>query len=235
MVDVDQQSFHLYSKLQTPRLGLITRTHTAVRNTATMKSCAFLIGAVGFLFSTAGVQSYDLAGIASKLSSTTTKSILSIPFDELSELIGGSGRAKIMWDSLKAGENPLVLPVGQGLSERVRASIPTIFGDQPLISTQVSDETLSDCGTRKFLQKLGDGLSVESVLIPAHKFGRTTLCVSTQIGCDRGCAFCLTGKMGLIRNLTSSEIVSQVWNGLSIVKRENMPPMTNVVFMGKSS
>jgi hypothetical protein len=41
--------------------------------------------------------------------------------------------------------------------------------------------------------------------------------------------------MGLIRNLTSSEIVSQVWNGLSIVKRENMPPMTNVVFMGKIS
>lgn len=187
----------------------------------------------GVLFSCAGVRSFELAGVVNKLSSTTSKSILSIPFDELSELIGGTGRAKILWDSLKQGENPLSLPIGEGLSAKVRAAIPTIFGDQPLISTEVSEETLSDCGTRKFLQKLTDGLSVESVLIPAHKFGRTTLCVSTQIGCDRGCAFCLTGKMGLIRNLTSSEIVSQVWNGLSIVKRESMPPMTNVVFMGK--
>lgn len=192
-------------------------------------------GLLAFYFSCAGVRSFELAGIANKLSSTTTKSVLSIPFDELSELIGGSGRAKIMWDSLKNGDNPLLLPVDQGLSQRVRDSIPVIFGDQPLISTQVSEETISDCGTRKFLQKLADGLSVESVLIPALKFGRTTLCVSTQIGCDRGCAFCLTGKMGLIRNLTSSEIISQVWNGLSIVKRENMPPMTNVVFMGKPS
>ena len=201
-----------------------------------MSGClTFQIAALvlGVLFSSAGVRSFELAGVANKLTSTTSKSILAIPFDELSVLIGGTGRAKILWDSLKQGENPLALPIGEGLSEKVRNSIPTIFGDQPLISTEITDETLSDCGTRKFLQKLGDGLSVESVLIPALKFGRTTLCVSTQIGCDRGCAFCLTGKMGLIRNLTSSEIISQVWNGLNIVKRENMPPMTNVVFMGK--
>ena len=177
-----------------------------------MSSSAFQRAVVvfGVLFSCVGVHSYELAGVTNKLSSTTSKSILSIPFDELSVLLGGTGRAKILWDSLKQGENPLSLPIGQGLSEKVRATIPTILGDQPLISTEISEETISDCGTRKFLQKLTDGLSVESVLIPALKFGRTTLCVSTQIGCDRGCAFCLTGKMGLIRNLTSSEIVSQV-------------------------
>ena len=79
---------------------------------------------------------------------------------------------------------------------------------------------------------MNDGQSVESVLIPAYKFDRTTLCVSTQIGCDRGCAFCLTGKMGLLRNLTSVEILSQVFNGLHIASRENMPPMSNIVFMG---
>jgi hypothetical protein len=117
------------------------------------KFIAFLLG---ILISYVGVQSFELAGISNKLSSTTTKSILSIPFDELSELIGGSGRAKIMWDSLKNGENPLLLPFDQGLSQRVRASIPTIFGDQPLISTEVSEETLSDCGTRKFLQVCSD-------------------------------------------------------------------------------
>ena len=158
--------------------------------------------------------------------------VLTLPFNELCEVLGGSGRAKIMWESLKVGRHPLLLPPTEGLSERVRATVRGVLGDRPLIETDVTEETLSDCGTRKFLQRLGDGQSVESVLIPAYKFDRTTLCVSTQIGCDRGCAFCLTGKMGLLRNLTSAEILSQVFNGLHIAARERMPPMSNVVFMG---
>lgn len=177
------------------------------------------------------VTSLDLLG-TDKVTVSSSRSILSMPFDELSESIGGSGRARLMWDSLSKGINPLSLPIGEGISQRVRENVAVILGKNSLISTEITEETASDCGTRKFLQKLSDGQSVESVLIPALKFGRTTLCVSTQIGCDRGCAFCMTGKMGLIRNLTSSEIVSQVFQGLSIVNRENMPPMTNVVFMG---
>lgn len=64
------------------------------------------------------------------------------------------------------------------------------------------------------------------------KYGRTTLCVSTQVGYDRGCQFCLTSKMGIVRNLTAEEIISQVVRGIAITKREGMPPLTNVVFMG---
>jgi 23S rRNA (adenine2503-C2)-methyltransferase len=104
---------------------------------------------------------------------------------------------------------------------------------EELIPLTVIKETLSPCGTRKMLLRLiHDNLEIESVLIPSTKYDRTTLCVSTQVGCDRGCAFCLTGKMGLVRNLTSSEIIGQVIHGLEIVRREGMPILSNIVFMG---
>ena len=61
----------------------------------------------------------------------------------------------------------------------------------------------------KFATALADGCVVESVIIPTP--GRTTLCVSSQVGCRMGCRFCVTGSMGFVRNLTASEIVWQVW------------------------
>jgi 23S rRNA (adenine2503-C2)-methyltransferase len=63
-------------------------------------------------------------------------------------------------------------------------------------------------GTEKFLLRLADGQHVESVFIPDTP--SMTFCVSTQVGCAMACAFCLTGKMGLVRNLTAGEIVGQV-------------------------
>ena len=63
-------------------------------------------------------------------------------------------------------------------------------------------------GTEKFLLRLGDGSEIESVFIPDTP--AMTFCVSTQVGCAMACAFCLTGKMGLSRNLTAGEIVGQV-------------------------
>jgi len=63
-------------------------------------------------------------------------------------------------------------------------------------------------GTEKFLLRLGDGKTIESVFIPDTP--AMTFCISTQVGCAMACAFCLTGKMGLARNLTAGEIVGQV-------------------------
>ncbi len=63
-------------------------------------------------------------------------------------------------------------------------------------------------GTQKFLLRLADGRTIESVFIPDTP--SMTFCVSTQVGCAMACAFCLTGKMGLVRNLTAGEIVGQV-------------------------
>jgi 23S rRNA (adenine2503-C2)-methyltransferase len=71
----------------------------------------------------------------------------------------------------------------------------------------VSDERSID-GTRKFLLELADGRRVEAVFIPDTP--AMTFCISTQVGCAMSCGFCLTGKMGLVRNLTAGEIVGQV-------------------------
>jgi 23S rRNA (adenine2503-C2)-methyltransferase len=81
--------------------------------------------------------------------------------------------------------------------------------DDVVISTPfvVSDERSSD-GTRKFVLELGDGRRIESVFIPDTP--SMTFCISTQVGCAMACGFCLTGKMGLVRNLTAGEIAGQV-------------------------
>jgi 23S rRNA (adenine2503-C2)-methyltransferase len=90
--------------------------------------------------------------------------------------------------------------------------------------TEEAVEVSSD-GTRKFLFRLRDGKSVETVLIPMEG-GRNTLCISTQVGCAMQCSFCLTGTFGLERNLTTSEIVNQV----CAVRKDYS--VDNIVLMG---
>ena len=82
--------------------------------------------------------------------------------------------------------------------------------------------------TRKFILTLHDGLTVETVLIPDED--RLTLCVSTQIGCTLDCGFCLTGTMGLKRNLKPHEIVEQVLTTQD--RLDSSERITNLVFMG---
>ena len=89
-------------------------------------------------------------------------------------------------------------------------------------------------GTRKFRWKTDDGKLIESVYMPSST--RQTLCVSTQAGCAMGCKFCATATLGLLRNLTASEIVSQI-HAVNRALREENPtgperPLTNLVFMG---
>ncbi|MGA2585413.1 MAG: 23S rRNA (adenine(2503)-C(2))-methyltransferase RlmN [Candidatus Aminicenantales bacterium] len=78
----------------------------------------------------------------------------------------------------------------------------------------------------KYLFRLQDGRGIETVLIPAG--GRATVCLSTQVGCKFGCAFCASGLNGFTRNLTPSEIVGQV---LFLRNRLDVA-LTNIVFMG---
>jgi 23S rRNA (adenine2503-C2)-methyltransferase len=91
------------------------------------------------------------------------------------------------------------------LSRSMRADLPGQFR----ISTPnvIQRETSTD-GTTKFLLELGDGRRIESVFIPDTP--AQTFCVSTQVGCAMKCGFCLTGKMGLARNLDAGEIAGQV-------------------------
>lgn len=102
-----------------------------------------------------------------------------------------------------------------------------------ILSLREEKRIISSDGTVKFLFELEDGLFVESVLLIDHK-KRVTMCISSQVGCRMGCVFCKTGKMGLKRNLSAYEIVSQVIamfhymaDDLQLHSR-----MFNIVFMG---
>ncbi len=96
-----------------------------------------------------------------------------------------------------------------------------------ILRPRVVAESGSEDGTRKFLLRLRDGLSVETVLIPGED--HDTLCVSTQIGCAMGCRICRTARMGHVRDLTSAEIVGQL---LEVRRQVPESRITNVVFMG---
>jgi 23S rRNA (adenine2503-C2)-methyltransferase len=84
----------------------------------------------------------------------------------------------------------------------------------------IGDELAAD-GTRKWLLDVGKGNAVETVFIP--EAGRGTLCVSTQAGCTMACEFCSTGRQGFNRNLTTAEIVGQLWWASRALRAQDAP------------
>lgn len=114
------------------------------------------------------------------------------------------------------------------LSKALRAEMSEKFVSNPVTILKVYP---SRDGSKKYLFRLSDGDLVEGVFMP-HDYGNT-LCVSTQIGCRMHCAFCASGRDGLVRDLTFSEILGQVVavnaaEGGSVKNRE----VTNIVLMG---
>ena len=89
-------------------------------------------------------------------------------------------------------------------------------------------EQRSTDGTRKWLFQIDPQNAIETVYIPED--GRGTLCVSSQAGCALNCTFCSTARQGFNRNLSSAEIVAQLWHARSILPAD--APLTNVVLMG---
>ncbi len=110
-------------------------------------------------------------------------------------------------------------PVRQFLAEKLDFSLPL----------QCARHESSD-GTTRLVFRLEDSSSIESVLIPmgedADGTRRTTLCISSQVGCAMGCTFCLTARQGLKRHLNPAEIVSQV------IAASRITPPGRIVFMG---
>lgn len=97
----------------------------------------------------------------------------------------------------------------------------------------IRSEQKSTDGTVKWLLKLSDGNSIETVFIPEDDRG--TLCISSQVGCALNCRFCSTGAMGFNRNLTTAEIIGQVRLAVSQLSADSQSHdrrITNVVFMG---
>jgi len=105
-------------------------------------------------------------------------------------------------------------------SRSVLAGLDELERDLAAIAVPVTEHASED-GSSRMLLRLADGATVETVLLP-----REGLCVSTQVGCAVGCTFCWTGREGLVRNLTSAEIVAQV----ALARRRR--PVKRVVLMG---
>jgi 23S rRNA (adenine2503-C2)-methyltransferase len=106
------------------------------------------------------------------------------------------------------------------LPQALRAALPTLSAELAALARLRSAHPGED-GSVRLLVELGDGQTVESVLLP-----RDGLCVSTQVGCAVGCVFCMTGRDGLLRQLGSAEIVAQV------VLARSQRAVRKVVFMG---
>jgi 23S rRNA (adenine2503-C2)-methyltransferase len=101
------------------------------------------------------------------------------------------------------------------LADLVEIRLPEVVLDQPSLD-----------GTRKWILELADGQRIETVLIPDGE--RTTVCVSSQVGCALNCSFCSTAQQGFNRNLSVGEIIGQVWHAT----RALGAPPSNVVLMG---
>ena len=181
----------------------------------------------------------------------------SLAIDELSEVLGGRGRAQIAWDCYSIGIDPAnffgpVIRLGYDDFESIINMLPSSRRNQRLGAdaleklaglypshdgkveggvAKLSYISRSSDGTTKLLLKLADGMEVETVIIP-WKGKRSTLCISSQVGCRQGCTFCATGRMGKLRDLTSDEILAQMFFAKKIARLENLPAINNCVFMG---
>ena len=119
---------------------------------------------------------------------------------------------------LDGGKRPL-----QGwLPKAVMGALPALMDELGALVTLRSEHPAADGSSARLLLGLADGQTVETVLLP-----RDGVCVSSQVGCAVGCAFCMTGVDGLIRQVGSAEIVAQV-----VLARRKNPKLKKVVFMG---
>jgi 23S rRNA (adenine2503-C2)-methyltransferase len=121
------------------------------------------------------------------------------------------------------------------MSDLARSLRDKLAGTAVVRGLAVASEQASSDGTVKWLFDVGGGDAVETVFIPEDDRG--TLCVSSQAGCAVGCRFCSTGHQGFSRNLTTAEIVAQLWHAeFALRPRLGLAPgeraITNVVMMG---
>jgi 23S rRNA (adenine2503-C2)-methyltransferase len=115
--------------------------------------------------------------------------------------------------------------LGKALRER-------LAGFAEIRAPEVVQDSLSADGTRKWLMRVDAGNCIETVFIPEE--GRGTLCISSQVGCALECTFCATGDQGFNRNLTTAEILGQVWHADRLLGRDGNGNrrLTNIVLMG---
>lgn len=148
--------------------------------------------------------------------------------EELSQALKGMGKEGFRSQQLYRwiySQNPPAFEDMTNFSKDFRREVPEMFD---FTLPEVLTVHTSVDGTVKFLFDVGQGRSVEAVVIPSK--GRLTLCISSEIGCNMACKFCYTGKQKLQRKLETWEIVGQF-----VQVSRALPPdqrLTNIVFMG---
>ena len=168
--------------------------------------------------------------IAPTVSSTSPHSLHDLPFPALAREMDGLSpvHTHALWSALyrhtatDLDQQTEFLPPLRRWLDRARPRL-----DLPEI---VADTASSDGLTRKFLLRLGDAQTIETVLMSYR--GRDTACVSTQAGCAMGCVFCATGQMGFTRHLRPGEIVAQVLHAQRALTDSGAPGLRNLVLMG---
>lgn len=156
----------------------------------------------------------------------TTIDALAATVGDLSLLLGSDSRALALRRSLLGGPLKALPARVPGVSESI---LGPLRGALALPSARISSTLAAEDGTTKWALRFGDGQSAETVLIPSRTRG--TVCVSSQSGCTRACAFCATATMGFRRNLTAGEIVHQYLIARDAAESSGLEA-SNVVFMG---
>ncbi len=168
---------------------------------------------------------------------TTPRALHDLTFGELERALVASGlrplHTRALWRALHrdltadlGARADFVPPLQRWIAENVGVGRP-FFADAPAASADIAS---SDGLTRKFLLRLNDNQSVETVLMGFT--GRHTACLSTQAGCAMGCVFCATGQMGFVRHLRPGEIVAQVRHAQLALQATRQAGLRNLVLMG---
>jgi len=169
--------------------------------------------------------------------SAVPRPLLDLTFAELERELGASGlppvHARALWRAVHqelnqnlAKENGFVPPLRRWLEQNLGDG-KRFFLDAP---TETDDIASADGLTRKFLLRLADDQTIETVLMSFK--GRHTACLSTQAGCAMGCVFCATGQMGFVRHLRPGEIVAQVRHAQRALRSAGHDGLRNLVLMG---
>ena len=159
-------------------------------------------------------QSIDLKGL-------TPREIDRFCTDRLGQKPGQGTRAAVWLYRRKVEDIDAMADLNRPFRDQLKRHVS-------ISSLTIVQRITSEDGTEKLLYRLDDGNTIEGVLIPGPG-GRLTLCVSSQVGCASGCGFCLTGSGGLVRNLTVSEIVNQVFAARKVIGEKTI---SNIVLMG---
>ena len=167
-----------------------------------------------------------------------TRSLLDLGFAAMEDELRATGvaahHAKALWRALHH-DGELDLTTGDRFSPPLRRWLANSVGEGKaffLDAPEVMDASHSSDGlTRKYLLRLRDGHTVETVLMGYD--GRHTACVSTQVGCAMGCVFCATGQMGFVRHLRPGEIIAQVLHVRRVLQVTHpQSRLRNLVLMG---